>query len=109
ELLIGVAHAVAPGERRVLDQEASLGVVHALLGHLVGRGARQLARPEVGHRLSRAEVARLVEHERLAGVRIDEPAQVDGRARPANGPCRWRAPLASTYRGSRTGRYPSRS
>ena len=110
ELLVGVADAVPPGEREVLDEERPLGVQDARLGDDELRALGELSAPEADDRRARLGVPRRVEHEGRAGRRVVEPRHVcrrrgvdegapvpartgaEGRVRPA-GPDE---PVAST-------------
>ena len=78
ELLVGVADAVAPGERPLLDQQAPLGVDDALLRDLEGGPAGQRVLPEPRHRTARGVVDGTVGNDVGAGPGVD-PCDVDHR------------------------------
>ena len=78
ELLVGVADAVAPGERPLLDQQAPLGVDDALLRDLEGGPAGQRVLPEPRRRTAR-------------GV-VDATVGNDVERRPGRGPMRRGSP-----------------
>ncbi len=79
ELLVGVADAVAVGQRQVLDQQVARRVVHPLLGDRHLDALREPLAPVRDEAGPGGVVPSLVDREDPGAARVVEPARVDRR------------------------------